>query len=37
MGVAYLAHFVQGLRPDDVREELEAEFVQLERGQVADH
>ena len=34
---AHLAHLVHGLGPDDVTEELKAEFLQLERGQVADH
>lgn len=35
--MAHLAHLVEGLGLDDVTEELEAELVQLEGGQVADH
>ena len=34
---AHLAHLVDGLGPHDIPEELKAELLQLERGQVADH
>jgi hypothetical protein len=36
-GGAHLAHLVHGLGLDNATEELEAELVQLEHGQVADH
>lgn len=36
-GGHYLVHLVCWLGLDDVAEELKAEFLQLESGQVADH